>query len=254
MADRKKLAVTFDGSLEGLLCVVYAYYYDGIVPICIQSDDGYQQTLEAEEYYVSTDIQRAMRVQSGIRKKISIQVEEYLTYAALAEGDDRFMDMFQYILLGFKVGRKVDNYLQQDYVLGVHKRARYVGKEAHLLTGFCRFAETKQGVFYSAINPVNNVLSILAEHFQDRMMNQAWIIHDKKRHQAAVYDGNAYIIGDVPKSVQVDFSDRETQIQELWGAFFDAVTIKERINKNLQRNLLPLRFRSNMLEFNLTKW
>jgi len=254
MADRKKLAVTFDGSFEGFLSVVYAYYYEGIVPLNIQSDDGYQQILDAEEYYIATDFQRAARVQQGIRNKISIQAEDYLAYAFLAEEDNRFMDMFRYVLLGFKVGSSVDNHLQQDYVFGVHKRARYVGKEAHLLSGFCRFAETKQGVFYSSITPVNYILPILAEHFQDRMMNQAWVIHDKKRHQAAVYDGKEYIIGDVPKSViQMDYEAKEAQIQDLWVTFFDSVTIKERVNKALQRNMLPLRYRGNMLEFQLTK-
>ena len=251
MANHKKLAVTFDGSFEGFLCVVYAYYYDGIMPLYIQDADNYQQALDIEEYYVSTDFDKALRVQLGIREKISVQAENYLAYAFLAEGDDKFMDMFRYVILGFKTGSAVDNHLQQDYVLGVHKRARYVGGEAHLLSGFCRFAETKQGVFYSAVTPVNNVLSILAEHFADRMMNQAWIIHDKKRHKAAVYDGNRYIIGDVPKFAQVDFCDGEKLIQDLWGAFFDAVTIKERVNKALQRNNLPLRYRGNMLEFHI---
>jgi len=249
MVDRKQLAVTFDGSFEGFLCVVYAYYYDGIMPLHIQDADNYQQALDVEEYYVSTDFDKAMRVQSGIREKISTQAEDHLFYASLTEGNDKFMDMFRYVVLGFKTGSTVDNHLQQDYVLGVHKRARYVAGEAHLLTGFCRFAETKQGVFYGAVTPVNNVLSILAQHFADRMMNQAWIIHDKKRHKAAVYDGNEYIIGDVPQSVQVDFCDDEKQIQDLWGTFFNAVTIKERINKSLQRNNLPLRYRGNMLEF-----
>ncbi|MCL2420573.1 MAG: TIGR03915 family putative DNA repair protein [Defluviitaleaceae bacterium] len=256
MAGSKQLAVTFDGSFEGFLSILYAYYYDRIVPAYIQSEDEYQQTLDTEEFHISTDIKRAAQVLKGIQQKISLQSEDYLTYAFLAEEDDdsRFMDMFRYTLLGFKVGHMVDSHLHQDYVLGVHKRARYVGKEAHLLTGFCRFAETKQGVFYSSITPNNDVLPILAEHFSDRMMNQAWIIHDKKRHQAAIYDGKKYAIGDVPKSIQLEYSENEEQIQALWGAFFDSVTIKERINKNLQRNMIPLRYRGNMLEFSLTKW
>ena len=249
MADRKQLAVTFDGSYEGFLCIVHAYYYDAIMPINIQTDDDYQQALDTEEYYVSTDLNKAMQVQLGIRSKISTEAEGYLTYNFLAEGNERFMDMFRYILLGFKVGREVDRHMQQDYVLGVQKRARYVGREAHLLLGFTRFAETKQGIFYSSISPINDVLALVAEHFRDRMMNQAWVIHDKKRHKAAMYDGNEYVIGRVPKSVTVDFCDKEDFVQDLWVAFFNSVTIQERINKSLQRNLLPLHFRKHMLEF-----
>lgn len=248
MLDRE-LAVVFDGSLEGFLCVVFAHYYDKINPLAIQKEGQYQNTLYAEEYYIPTDFEKASRVQRGIRKKISLQAEDYLSYAFLSEDESCYMDIFRYILLGFKLGKSVDCYLQEDFVLKVHKLARYVGREAHLLSGFSRFAETKQGVFYCSIAPKNNVLPILAEHFSDRMMNQAWIIHDKNRKQAAIYNGDHFVIGAVPKEVNLEYKDKELQVQELWRTFFNSVSIKERENKKLQRNLLPLYFRKSMLEF-----
>jgi len=249
MAKRRELAITFDGSYDGFLCVVYAYYYDGIAPLCIQPEDEYQQTLAEEEFFIATDFAKAKKVLQAVREKVSPEAENLLYYTSLAEGNERFMDMFRYTRLGFRVGSEVDNHMQQDFVMGVHKRARYVGREAHLLSGFCRFAETKQGVFYCEITPMNDVLPILAEHFADRMMNQAWIVHDKKRHRAAVYDGNEYLIGDVPQEVRVEYSDDEEKVQGLWRAFFSAVTIKERVNKVLHRSNMPLHFRRNMVEF-----
>lgn len=271
MAEKRKYAVIFDGSFEGFLCTIYAYYYDKITPLYLQSDDGYQQVLDVEEYYIATNYDKAVRVQSGIRNKISSQAEDYLTYAFLSSpfqsvssisssssssiNHDYYLNMFWYIILGFKVGKSVDNHLQKDYVLFVHKKARAVAREAHLLCGFSRFAETKQKLFYCSISPVHNVLPILAEHFQDRMMNQAWIIHDKKRNQAAVYDGRRYVIEDVPKNirdVRLDYDDKEELIQSLWGTFFNTVTIKERTNKKLQRNNLPLHFRKSMTEFSIS--
>jgi len=248
MLDRE-LAVVFDGSLEGFLCVVYAHYYDKIKPIDIQKEGEYQNTLCADEYYIPTDFDKAARVQKGIRKKISLQAEDYLSYAFLSEDESRYMSLFRYLLLGFKLGKSIDCHLQEDCVLAVHKLARYVGREAHLLTGFSRFAETKQGIFYCSIAPKNNVLRILAEHFSDRMMNQAWVIHDKIRKQAAVYNGEYYAIGNVPDGASFEYKDKELQIQELWRTFFSSVSIKERENKKLQRNLLPLYFRKSMLEF-----
>lgn len=251
-AAMPKLTATFDGSFDGFLCIVHAFYYEKIEPLFIQSDGDYQQSLETEEYYIATDFDKAMKVLLGIRRKISVQAEDYLTFAFLATDEGRFMDMFRYVVLGFKVGRAVDDYMQLDYVLGVHKRARYVGREAHLLSGFCRFSETQSGVFYCDISPVNDVLQVLAEHFSDRMIGQAWVIHDKGRNRAAVYDSQRYIICDVPKDVQVEYVDREGLIKDLWGTFFNSVTIKSRINKKLQQNHLPLRFRKYMTEFNLT--
>ncbi|MCL2399125.1 MAG: TIGR03915 family putative DNA repair protein [Defluviitaleaceae bacterium] len=255
-----ELAIIFDGSFEGFLCTIYAYYYDKVTPLYIQTDSSRQQALGVEEYYVATDYDKAVRVQSGIRNKISSQAEDYLVYAFLScssfsenNNHNCYLDMFHYVILGFKVGKSVDNHLQKDCVLSVHKQARAVAREAHLLSGFCRFAETKQKLFYCSISPIHNVLSILAEHFQDRMMNQAWIIHDKKRNKAAIYDGHQYVIEDVPKNirdVKLDYDDKEELIQSLWGTFFDSVSIKERTNKSLQRNNLPLHFRKSMVEFN----
>ena len=242
--------ITFDGTYEGFLCIVHAYYYDGIIPITISAGDEYQQALDAEEYYISTDYHKAAQVQAGIRKKISAQADDYLTLAYYAEDDSRYMDMFRYVVLGFNAGAAVDNHMQQDYVLNVHKHARYVGREAHLLTGFCRFAETKTGVFYCEVSPVNNVLLILAEHFSDRMMNQAWVIHDTKRNRAALYNGSHYEITDVPRIEKLEYSDKESRIQDLWRTFFSAVSIKERANRKCQRNHLPLHFRKHMTEFN----
>jgi len=245
----RDLAVVFDGSIEGFLSIVYAHYYDKIMPANIQVEGMYQNSLDAEEYYVPTDFDKASKVQQGIRRKISSQAEHYISYAFLTEGEDKYMDMFRYLVLGFKMGRSVDCYLQEDYVLAVHKMARYVGREAHLLTGFCRFAETKQGVFYCSISPKNKVLPILAEHFSDRMMNQAWIIHDKGRRLAAVYDGESYMIGQVPDEVNIEYADKEKQVQDLWKVFFSSVSIKERESKKRHRNVLPLYFRKSMLEF-----
>ena len=251
---RREVAILFDGSLEGFLCILHAYYYENVAPIIIQEDDRYQPTLEMEEYYVVTNDDHAKRVQQAIRKKISPDAEHNLANAFLADGErDRFMALFRYLLLGFKVGTKLDSYLQEDCVLRVHKLSRHVGREAHLLTGFSRFAETQEQIFYCSIKPINYVLPILAEHFSDRMINQLWIIHDKARSKAAVYNGDYYVIADVPNTVQIQYSENEAQIQELWSTFFHSVNIEERKNPKVQRNLLPLYFRKSMTEFLIPK-
>lgn len=247
MRGKKNVAVLFDGSLDGFLCVVYAFYYDGIRPVCIQEEHRYQRMLDTEEYYVSTDYQRAVKVQQAIKKKISSSAESNITFAFLAEDDDKYMDMFRYLLLGFKTGALADNHLQLDYVLRVHKLARAVVREAHLLMGFCRFTKANE-VYYCEISPVHYVLPVLAEHFRDRMMNQAWIIHDKKRKLAAVYNGSEHVITNAP-DIQIEQAQVETQIKDLWLTFFNTVSIKERENPKLQKSLLPLRFRPNMTEF-----
>jgi len=248
-SKKRDVSILFDGTLEGFFCVVHAYFYDGVSPLIIQDENSFQPTLDSQDYFVITELEKAAKVHHAINKKISPSAVHNISNAFLADHEDRFMAMFNYLLLGFKIGAKIDDNLQEDCVLRVHKLSRQVGREGHLLTGFCRFEETSSGIFYCPIEPNNYVLPILAEHFCDRMIDQSWIIHDKTRNKAAVYNGAEYVIANVPKSAIVKHSKNESHIQDLWLTFFDAVNIKERVNPKVQRNLLPLYFRKSMTEF-----
>ncbi len=242
-------SVTFDGSFEGFLCVVYSFYYEKIIPLHIQPEHEYQEALDAPVHNVATDSAKAERVLGGITKKISGEAAEKIFYACLSGEDDVFMDIFRYTVLGFKVGALVDSYLQTDYVRRVHTLHKRVGHETHMLTGFCRFQETTQGAYYCAVTPKNHVLCLLAEHFADRFKSQIWVIHDKKHGLAAVYNGKEYIIREAPAGAAVDLTAGEKQIQALWKAFFDTIAIEERASYKRQRQHVALYFRKNMTEF-----
>jgi probable DNA metabolism protein len=246
---RTEASVLFDGSYDGFLCVVYAYYYDKIYPLHIQTEEVYQEVLGAEPYYIKTNYIKSSKVLVGIRRKMSNEYAHRLYYASLSGADDIYMDLLKYVVTGFKMGAKADSFLQNDVVLRVHELARQVGREAHLLTGFCRFAETKQGAYYCEISPKNYVLPILAEHFCDRFKNFPWVIHDKSHGLAAVYDCNEYVIAAVPRDANVVLSDNEGEIQDLWVSFFNTIAIRERVSHKRQRRVLPIYFRKYMLEF-----
>jgi len=247
---RRDVTVVFDGCFNGFLCVVYAYYYGKISPIIIQRENQAQLTLDQEIYEVVTDNNQATRVLNGMKAKISNIAVNRVYNALLSYEDDKYMAIFNYVLLGFSIGHMVDSHLQEDCVREVHRLAKRVGGEAHLLLGFARFAETESGVLYAVITPKNDVLSLVADHFSRRLMNNAWIIHDKSRNQAAIYDGKSYVIADIPSDVTVKYAAGEKETQELWVKFFNALAIDARKNPKLQRQLLPLYFRKNMTEFN----
>ena len=247
-AGRQELSVLFDGTFDGLLCIVFAYYYEGISPLFIQTEDEYQEALGVETYFVASDPDKAARVYEALRQKASEDSAYTLFRAFLSGEDNKYMDLFNYTVLGFKKGYALDNCLHEDAVLRVHKLAKHVGREVHLLSGFCRFAETGQGVWYSAITPKNNVIGLIAEHFKDRFGNHPWVIHDKVRGLAAVYNGEDYVIDYAPKEANVEYSGNEQGFQQLWKTFFNTIGIKERYNYKLQRQLMPLYFRGNMTE------
>jgi len=247
---RQEAVVVFDGSFDGFLCVVYAYYYNKITPLLIQSEGQVQLTLGDEIYQITTDNNQATRVLDGLRDKVSEEVTSRIYYAFLSGEENKYMPIFRYIQLGFKLGHMIDSHLQLDCVRAVHDLSRHVGREAHLLYGFCRFVETNEGVMYSEITPKNDVLPLIASHFSQRLMNMAWVVHDKKRNQAAIYDGNSYIIANVPHDTSITYAEGEEETQKLWVTFFKTLAIEARKNPKLQRQLLPLYFRKNMTEFN----
>jgi len=246
---RREADVLFDGTYEGFLCVVYAYYYEGIHPVSIGADTMLQPTIMLDEFYVVTAYEKARKVDAALTEKISPDAARRVRYAFFADAADRYAVLLHYIVLGFKMGHVVDSYLQQDVVLRVHKLAREVGGEAHRLTGFCRFAETKQGIYYCAVTPKHFVLPFLAEHFTDRLMNQSWIIHDTRRGKAVVYDGEAYIFVDATEAANLEYAANEGLVQDLWVMYFNTAAIEARKNKKLHKKILPLRYRWNMLEF-----
>jgi len=252
MSSRKPVTALFDGSFEGFMCLIHAYYYEGIAPAAIFSepDNIYQPALDSpDEFYVSTDFEKSDKVQQSISEKISQDAYGYVTTAFLSEETDKYMPIFQYILLGFKIGERVDDHLQQDCVLDTHRLARRVAKDAHILSGTCRFAETTTGVYYCAIAPKSYALPIVAQHFSQRLSTQPWIIHDKKRNHAAIYNGQEYIITSVPAGVKMELTANEMEIQGLWKTFFHALAIKERENYKVARTVIPLHYRKFMLEF-----
>ncbi|MDD4330641.1 MAG: DUF4130 domain-containing protein [Aliarcobacter sp.] len=46
-----------------------------------------------------------------------------------------------------------------------------------------------------------------------------------------------------------NYSCDEQKFQKLWKSFFSGVTLKKRINTNLQRQMVPLIYRTYMSEF-----
>ncbi|MDR2902989.1 MAG: TIGR03915 family putative DNA repair protein [Clostridiales bacterium] len=251
MCDRRTVGLTIDGSFEAFLCVIHAFYYEKIMPAHIVDEALYQPTLGTAYLHIKTDPEKAAAVTEGIRKKISADCLQYLYCAFLNKDEQRYMDLFHYVVAGFKTGRAIDRYEQWQSVLNTHKYARNTLNEAHFFKEFIRFKKTVSGVFYARVEPENHVLPLIADHFASRMIDERFMIHDVRRRLAVVYDTAEWAIFDIPANAEtvVTLAGDETDFQDLWITFFNAVAVEERISKKRQRNILPLRYRKNMTEF-----
>jgi probable DNA metabolism protein len=247
MSDRRAVAARFDGTFDGLLTVVYRVYYQGLRPDTLEETYG-QQALNTDSVWVQTEPDQAARVWRGIRQKISQQAAGTAYHAFLAEAEGRYTWVFRYLVHGFQIGKTIDSHEEMDYVLRTHDLARRVGNEAHLAKGFLRFAQTEAGPLYAKVTPVHNILPLLAEHFAARLQGQPWLIHDTGRGLAAVYDGAAFVVAEVPREALTRFTQEELNIRALWKTFHKTVAIPERTNLRLQHAQMTRKFRKNALE------
>lgn len=249
MLDGRNVVFLYDGSFYGLLTAVFEAYYRRVVPFAIETDENVQQALLCDYVSVDTDAQKARRVEKSVLEKISASALYNIYYAYLSNMEDKGLTIFNYIRAGYKYGRAVNNYLTLDSVNSVITAARNVRNETHLFKEFIRFSELKNGVYYAAIEPKNNVLPALEEHFTHRYSSMPFLIHDTVHEKCLGYNGRETVILDAASVPRLDLSDTEQKYRDLWKCFFDTVEIKERHNEQCQNTHLPKRFRKNMTEF-----
>ena len=124
--------------------------------------------------------------------------------------------------------------------------SKYVSRENHKFKGFTRFKDL--GTFlYADINPTNNILPLLMNHFSKRLQNEYFIIKDVNRNILGIYDKNKYYLVDDNK-YKISLSKGNDNITDLWKVFFSSIAIKERTNLRNQMNLMPKKYWKYIIE------
>ena len=96
--------------------------------------------------------------------------------------------------------------LSEPAVIAAMESVRKVRGEIHLMSGFLRFMEGKNGVFYAPFESDNDILELLVPHFTARLKNQPFIIHDTKRHLATLYNQKDCVLVRTDDEVSVELS------------------------------------------------
>jgi len=219
----------YDGSFDGLLTCIYHHYYQE--PAAgIYRQEYYQPGLMMKSTVVMTEAAFADRVYKAIEEKISSDVLAKIYHVYLSSASDKENLILNYLLLGFQMGAKVDLYHSHPAVHPVHKLDRQVIGETHRLLGLLRFQETGQ-FLYAAMSPDHHILTLIADHFADRLAGERWIIHDQKRKIAIIYDGqnpdnsrsaiqHKWYLTDFSYHMDANMIPEEQQWQELWKLYF----------------------------------
>ncbi len=240
----------YDGSLEGLLTIVYKCLEENKLPLNIIKERSYKTSLFEDYEYIKTEYNKSNKIFKMISKNIS-DLSLYNVYNAfLSNKNDSEISILYYLINGFKYGYKINTLRNLNCVIKVQKYCNAVKREAHRLKGFIRFKTVNNDVLYSEFEPDNDVLELIIPHFKKRLKNEKWIIIDVKRKKGAFYNGNKVKIIDTS---DINLNDvkgnlNEHNYQSLWKEFIKSINIKERKNLRCQRNFMPKKYWKYMNE------
>lgn len=235
-----------DGTFEGILTAVFEAYRNREEP-CIVTGEYYQTIIDSGTRIIETDMEKSDRVYRSIVEKMSHEVLELIYKAWLSEYPDIGTAIYKYIKIGLQIGRNVASFIQNPDVQLLNDLSMKVSKEVHLFTGILRFIKLKNGIYYARIEPDNNIVMLIADHFAERLSDQPWIIHDAKRNFSALFDTGQVVYTTENIIIPADYkADMEFEI--LWKKYFKSIAIESRINPRLQRSFMPVRYWRNLTE------
>lgn len=238
----------YDGTFEGLLSIVFDCYVEKVIPLHITPESMVTFNFLEEFEIKKTNVEKSQRIFHGIVKNISYDTLYHSYYAFLSNEKEKEITILNYLLNGFVIGPKINTLLSLDFVFAVHQMRKKMLGESHRFKGLLRFIEIGNHLLYASIHPDHNILENLGQHFIRRLPTQNFIIHDKNRNLAFVYNTKEYQIIDSSTITLPDISEEEKNYQKLWSTFFKTIAIKERTNPRLQMQYMPKKYWQDLIE------
>ena len=233
----------------------------------LEVGDSFERRLFCEYIFCKAEKRKALAVIRMIQKNLGVDVYEKISYALLSADRRKAEMVFRAMLEAKKLSRKdlLMEHLGNEAVRAVFGMYRQVANEAHHYKGFVRFRELKNKTLFAKIEPKHAVLPCIAEHFADRFPQENWVIYDKTHEVFLIHEkGKRYYFlqqymcmkGDSGSAQNIAgvFSEEEMDYEALWKGFVQSISVAERENRALQNQNLPLRFRTNLVEFSKEEW
>lgn len=245
-----------EDSLEGIFTGIYNAYLKKIpherIHLCVGEEENYR--LFAVYENCAADERKAAGVAKTIIREFGTESYLSICRALASKEPDKGEAVYKTVVKGLsmKDKRNVMGNLKDPYICRAFELARFTANEVHFHVEFLRFQELESGLLYAMIGPKNNVLTFITPHFADRLPLENFVIHDEIRNIFAVHPaGKEWFLvqGEEGEAPERRFSAGEEKYSELFCGFFHTIAIKERHNKELQRGMLPLRYRKYMTEF-----
>lgn len=252
-----KVVFQCEDSTDGIFTGIYDAWDSRVGHRNVKLEAGRENDMELFSEYrrVETDGVKAGKVAATIRRKLKADVYEQIYNATLSREKDKAEHIYRTVVMGLYMpdGENIMQNLSNYSVRRVFECSRRAGHEAHQFTGFLRFSELKNKVLFAQIEPENKVLPLIGDHFSDRFPLEDFLIYDKTHQMFLAHAANRpwmLISGEVPDKEMInDISENELRYRKLWKVFHRTIGIEERKNARLQQQLLPLRYRKDMTEW-----
>lgn len=235
-------------SIDGVLCSLFYAFTEKVIPDNVVDKITYQPQIDALLINIPTDIEKAQRVKTALYKYGGDDIIAHIKVCLLSCEHKALFIAFNYAYLTLKLRTDVGNMLNYKEVSDFSFIIQKVLHERHIITGFLRFAESKNGVLYARYAPDNDITEILAPHFLKRLGKIPFIIHDGKRKKIAISNGKQIKIQTTDLPSNFIPSENEQAINDLWKKYFNSINIKERRNIRQQNNYFPHRYRKYCFE------
>lgn len=252
-----------EDSIDGILTGVYEAYQfkkeekiesHDILHLAVREPDT--PRLFTHYIKIETDNFKSAKVIKTLKKELGESTYYDLCIALLSADEEKADAVYHTIVIGLKYHDK--NVLARLHDAMVHKAfvcMRNAGNELHYCKEFLRFEELENGILYAKIGPKNHVLPFLMPHFADRLPADNFVIYDEKRGEFGLHPKYKQWYLATNTDFDTDnlvFSEEEKIYRELFTKFCETIAIEARINPKLQRQMVALRYRPYMVEFNET--
>lgn len=242
---------------EDVMCCVYDAWEKalkcGHEEISLMKEPILQESFLDEYIHVDYEKTKADKVIRTIEKKLSSKGLYYVYYATLSHEEDAVDVMYHFLVKAFKVGVRIFDSYTEPEMMRLFEIRRRVGNESHFFREIARFTSLNNQVYVCHLEPKDNIITLLANHFSQRMPSEHFMIIDDNRSYAVVHpkDEECYIryLTEEEMKLLCQTEQYEDEYTDLWRTFFRSIAIKERKNYECQRNMMPIWTRKHAVEF-----
>lgn len=246
-----------DDSVDDIFTAIYMAWEAGTSHTDIRClSDAVNLNYSFFETYtrVKADSDISNKVARSIQKKLGDHIYGIIFTVICSNEQTKASIVYHSLQKLFKYGRKYIDNIHDEYIYELFAIYRKVSNEAAFYREIIRFSENKLGILLARIEPDNNIIYMLTDHFTDRLHCENFIIYDIKRRFCYIHTANGCNVfyNDSDKSLYNkinSYSDYDIECQSLWKNFFNTIAIKERTNHKLQMNMLPVKYRKYLSEF-----